>query len=123
VALLKMVAYLEVPSERGRDLEDLALIFEDYPPGDNTRRFLPEVIDSSLGYVQSGAFLLGRDLATVIDTPERAEAEAFIAKALAENDPHATLAKLTRAGSSAWRAHPEDVPALLLALRQGLDAP
>lgn len=121
VALLKMAAYLEVPEERSRDLEDLALIFEDYPM-DDARRFAPEVVKAGLSYTQSGPFLLGSDLASIINALERAEVEAFVTKALAEDDPQATLAKLIRAGPSAWREHPKEVRLLLLALRQGLGA-
>ena len=120
VALLKMVAYREAPAERGRDLDDLALIFEDYPE-DESRLFAPEVVRVQLSFAQSRPFLLGRELAAIVDKAERAEVQAFIAKALDENDPQATLAKLTRAGASIWREHPEEVPSLLTALRQGLD--
>ncbi len=121
VALLKMVAYQDAPHERERDLEDLALILVDYPPEDS--RFSAEAAEQGLSYDEAGPYLLGREMGSMANADERGAIEAFVAKALDERDPHATLAKLARAGRGRWDDQAsETATALLRALRRGLES-
>jgi predicted nucleotidyltransferase len=118
VVLLKMAAYRDDPTVRGKDLEDLAFILEDYP--EREARFAPDLLSLGLSYSQSAPFLLGRELGALVNDAERREVLAFLEKVHAEDDPHATLAKMSRGGPRSWQDDPQEVTARLDALRQGL---
>jgi len=61
LALLKIVAYMDDPHGRSKDLEDLGRLMERYElEGD--RRFSNEVFEAGLDFESSGAFLLGLDV-------------------------------------------------------------
>ncbi|MPY86915.1 MAG: hypothetical protein GEU99_03240 [Luteitalea sp.] len=61
LALLKIVAYVDEPATRQKDLEDILVIIDTYEE-DTERRFSDEVLDAGIQYDEAGAFLLGRDL-------------------------------------------------------------
>ena len=73
LALLKVVAFLDDPAARLKDLEDLVLILRRYAE-DGDRRFGDDVIDADVQYAEAGAFLLGRDLHAVCTMPDEIEA-------------------------------------------------
>lgn len=64
--LLKIVAYMDRPQERARDLSDLVRCFEDYEKGDeDSRRFeIGEVTvdDRPVEFEEAGAYLLGNEV-------------------------------------------------------------
>jgi len=68
VLLLKIVSYEDDPHSRQKDVQDVAAILNRFDP-DDSRRFSSEVIAAALEYDTAGAFLLGKDLATVF--PQR----------------------------------------------------
>jgi predicted nucleotidyltransferase len=65
LVLLKIVAYMDRPEERARDLSDLVRCFEDYEEGNwESRRFeIGEVIvdDRPVEFEEAGAYLLGNE--------------------------------------------------------------
>jgi len=67
LVLTKIIAYLDRPEERTRDLIDILYCFEHYEtnPGTSRRFDLPEsqVNDALLKYEEAGAFLLGIEVA------------------------------------------------------------
>lgn len=73
LALLKVVAFLDDPVTRRKDLEDLVLILRRYAE-DGDRRFGDDVIDADVQYADAGAFLLGRDLHALCTMPDEIEA-------------------------------------------------
>ena len=78
LTLLKIVAYLDQPGVRQKDLDDLAAIVEVYEQ-DGERRFSDEVLDGGVDYNEAGASLLGRDLARLCNEhDERDAVERFL---------------------------------------------
>jgi predicted nucleotidyltransferase len=55
IALLKMVAFLDRPDVRERDLEDLAYLLHDYVPEDDERRWSDELLALQLEFDQVSA--------------------------------------------------------------------
>ncbi|MBI5547222.1 MAG: nucleotidyl transferase AbiEii/AbiGii toxin family protein [Deltaproteobacteria bacterium] len=114
IALLKMVSYLDRPAERERDLIDLAYVFNDYPPPDDDRLYADEIYERGLQLETAGPFVLGRDLAAIVDAVERATTLQFLER-VGERDLHRFIAL------GPWSTfEPERVEARLKALRDGL---
>lgn len=63
VALLKMVAWLDAPGERERDLADLAHLLDAWLSADDERRFDAIALDPTLTWEASTAFTLGHAMA------------------------------------------------------------
>jgi predicted nucleotidyltransferase len=61
LALLKIVAYLDDPHGRSKDLEDLGRLMEQYEL-ERERRFSDEVFEAGADFESAGAFLLGLDV-------------------------------------------------------------
>jgi len=61
LALLKIVAYMDDPHRRSKDLEDLGRLMEQYEL-DGERRFGEEVFEAGADFESAGAFLLGLDV-------------------------------------------------------------
>ncbi len=120
VCVLKMVAYQDQPQARTRDLEDLAHIFHDYVAADDQRRYSDEVPETGIEFEVVSAFLLGRDIGALVNSEERAAVASFIAKVRAENDPHATQARMANVAPVLWRRDPDALLARLEALELGL---
>jgi len=96
LALLKTIAYLDRPLDRERDLEDLAYILEEYVDVDDERRY-SEVVPPELEFEARPAFLLGYDLAPLLDAGERRSVDDFARLALGEADDP-TTSRLLRNG-------------------------
>jgi predicted nucleotidyltransferase len=80
LALLKIVAFLDRPHERQRDLEDLRGILTQYEEGSD-RLFLDEVQAANLpDFGLTNAFLLGVDLHALFSAKEAAVVETFGAR-------------------------------------------
>jgi predicted nucleotidyltransferase len=120
IALLKMVAYLDRPHERERDLEDLAFLFEEYAAEDDERRYSSEVIHAGLRFETASAFLLGWDLGHLINSKERDSVEGFIMRVMDEKDPTATQGRMARLGPPAWEGDADQLLARAGAFRAGL---
>ena len=121
LALLKMVAYLDRPHARQRDLQDLAYLLHEYVADDDPRRWAEPVLDAGLRFEDVAAFLLGQDLRTLLDAAERAAVGRFLTKAQDEGDAHATRQHLLRLGPPIWNEEEQRLTALLCAVRRGLE--
>ena len=122
VVLLKIVAYLDRPAERVRDLSDIAFCLCRFT-GDHDELQPDEVldiIDRGFRYEQAGSFLIGKHLARIIDEEEREHVHKFIQKARDESDVDATQAKLIAHGPPSWRGSPQELLDCLVALETGL---
>jgi predicted nucleotidyltransferase len=76
VALLKMVAYLEKPHEREKDVEDWAAILRLHEPEDS-RRYSDETMATQLDYEAVGAYWIGKDLRVLCSVDEGVLVERF----------------------------------------------
>ena len=120
IAILKMVAYLDRPHEREKDLEDLAHLLTEYLPLDDDRRFSNAVVDLQLEYEEVSAYHLGRDIAEIAGTQEFEAVSRFVCRTLDHDDPAATLAKMARTGPMSWQDDPGVLLGRLRALERGL---
>jgi predicted nucleotidyltransferase len=110
IALLKMVAYQESPGSRERDLADLAYIMEEYVPLDSDR--LWSEVPTGVAFECRPAFLLGLDLAPLLNERERVVVTKFIAL-LRGVGADTTRPRFLRGGPSRWRADDDDEEARL----------
>ncbi len=81
IALLKMVSFLDRPSERERDLTDLAHIMNEYPTADDDRLFEAGIRERGLTLETALPFVLGRELAGLVDDIEADAVSRFIERA------------------------------------------
>lgn len=109
IAVLKMVAYLDRPAERERDLHDLAYILEDHVPPDDDRRFAPEVLGAGVEFEHASAYLLGLDLQPLVNDVERRGVDLFVARVRDERHPSATQGRMARLGPSSWNRDPDEL--------------
>lgn len=77
-----MVAWLDRPRERTKDLSDLALIFDQALDGDDDRRWDVEhpVFQSGLDREDQGAFFIGLEAAQIAEPAHRAWIDRFRAR-------------------------------------------
>lgn len=120
LALLKMAAYEDRPHDRERDLGDLVAILEHYLPPDDPRRFDPRPGISELPFEYRGSFILGEELARLVDDGERAVVEAFARRILEESDGGRTQVLLMRKAPSSWGEDPEAIVGRVAAMMAGL---
>ena len=98
VAVLKMVAYGDRPSERERDLADIAYLLDVYVEDDSDRRW-DEAAD--VEYDLAPAFLLGRDIGRLARETHRPLIGGFLDRV---GDPDSVQhAIMQRLGPSSWR--------------------
>lgn len=109
VLLLKMVAYLDRPSERERDLEDIGYILEEFVGGAAPDRFSDEVLERGLAFEEVSPFLLGRQLSAIVNRAEREVVGRFLATIEDENNPTRAQALMVRLGPPAWRREPAEL--------------
>jgi predicted nucleotidyltransferase len=87
--LLKFVAYNDRPAERARDLVDIVHCFELYGDEPDGRRYdigEPEVDGTPVSYDEAGAYLLGREVATLARRESLAAVRAVL---VSIDDEHA----------------------------------
>jgi predicted nucleotidyltransferase len=92
-ALLKIVAYLDRPPEREKDLESLASLLVRYED-QSDRRFGGEIIKAGIQYSEAGAYLLGHDLGAICNAQETQAVRRFVE--LAQNEENAASIRLAR---------------------------
>lgn len=119
LAVLKMVAYLDRPDAREKDLGDLAHIMHEYTDMDSDRRYSEEVPDDLTEFDDVGPFLLGRDVEAVVNAEERRRVLDFVAAIEDEAQGPRLLQRLALLGPTAWR-DPDTVLQRALAFRRGL---
>jgi len=113
VFVLKMVSFLDRPTARERDLNDIATILENYLGPTHDRRW-----ELPVNFENASAFAVGFDVGLLINRQEREAVMKFIARAKDENDR--THALLIRNGPWSWRARPEMLFDRLKAFEEGI---
>lgn len=86
LALLKIVAYMDDPHGRSKDLEDLGRLMEQYEL-EGERRFSDEVFEAGADFESAGAFLLGLDVGRLCTESEANLAGNLIAVLQDEDQP------------------------------------
>ena len=88
LVLTKVIAYLDRPEERARDLIDILYCFEHYETAPGTSRrfdFTDRQVDEMpLKYEEAGAFLLGIEVAALAKPNSLANVQRFVATISAE---------------------------------------
>lgn len=86
VMLLKIVAYMDAPYQRAKDLQDIRLILRRYLH-DSDELFSDAVFDAELpDFSLANAFLLGRDVGRLAEFHDTPLIEKFIDRVLAHQD-------------------------------------
>lgn len=88
VILLKMVAFLDRPADRRRDLGDLLSVLSNLVTADDDRLFSDDVLARSLFSERASAFLAGQELALDASATERLRVGAFIERLLHPTKTH-----------------------------------
>ena len=120
LAVMKIVAYLADPGTREKDLGDLAAIMHGYADDDSERRFSSEVPSEVTEFDDVGPFLLGRDVASIVNPEERRRISDFLAAIENEDRGPQLLQRLAIRGPVSWR-DPDTVLQRILAFRRGID--
>lgn len=120
IVLLKMVAYLDRPFERTRDLVDIALILDEWPPDEDDARFGDAVRRLGLTHEQIGPYLLGQHLGRIANAGEQSLIRAFLEKAANEDDRHQTQTRFISVGPAHWGREPAELIQRVDALRRGI---
>ena len=121
IVLLKMTAYQERPHDRRKDLGDIALALENHVSDDDPRRFSNEILEAEVRYEEVSPYLLGRDLAGLVDKIEGRSVTRFISLAMGQGDGGMTQAvMLQEAPIPSWREHPGEFDAALRAFNRGI---
>ena len=118
IAFLKVVAFQERPGDRVRDLGDIAFLLDEHR--EDARIFAADVIQTQLPEDLLGAFLLGRDLAQLLDAEERTVALDFSDRILQHRDGGFAEQQLNRQGPPSWRDDPDRVRHIMRAFERGL---
>lgn len=117
LALLKILAYMDNPHARQKDIEDFVEILQRYEQ-DGERRFCDAVFDAGVSFDDAGAFLLGTDFARLCTSDESLLVENFIA--VADDDEHPTFAALRRWRPRTDSSNEVDINRLFRAFTLGL---
>jgi predicted nucleotidyltransferase len=84
--LLKIIAYVDDPHRRAKDLQDIQLVLGRYE-AESDRLFSDEVFDAALpDFEMVNAFLLGRDLRALATPQDAAYVEKFLHHFLSQED-------------------------------------
>ena len=123
IAVLKMAAYIDRPSNRISDLHDWAHVLHHYPDPDDefsSLLFTDRVIELELNHVEAAAFLLGRDIASIVSDAERVLIDAFIRKLRDDEDADHAQLHLLRGAPAGWHRSVDELLERLDAFELGL---
>jgi predicted nucleotidyltransferase len=85
--LLKIIAYVEDPYRRAKDLQDIGLVLGRYE-AESDRLFSDEIFDAGLpDFEMANAFLLGRDLRALASPLSTTYIEKFLDRFLSAEEP------------------------------------
>ena len=123
ITLLKIVAYQERPHDRRKDLGDIAFALEHHAADDDQRRYSDEVLEAGVRYEEVSPYLLGHDLARLVNEAEGRSLMTFVSLAMGQGDGGMTQAvMLQEAPIQSWREHPDEFDAALKVFAQGITA-
>jgi predicted nucleotidyltransferase len=77
ITLLKMIAWLDRPYERQKDLVDIARVLDAYLEDDDGRHWSSSTLASGVDYADHGALVLGQELAALANDDHLAFLDAF----------------------------------------------
>ena len=123
LVVLKMAAWQDSEGrERERDLADIAHVFDRHLGPTDDRRYGEDVCESGLSYDHVGAFVMGREVAGIVQPKHRAKVMRFLD--LVEDPSTPAFNDMLRLGPSAWRRDQDDpeeeLASRLAAFRLGL---
>ena len=121
ITVLKMAAYLDRPSERQRDLEDLAYILEEYLQHDADDRYSKDIFELGLTYEETSSYVLGKKVGALINQTEKDLVLAFLAKLQDEGEPLSTQARMASLGPPGWHRDPDQLLQRIAAFKLGVD--
>lgn len=109
IVVLKIVAWLDRPYERTRDLGDLATVFREALGDDDDRRWdqANPVGSSGLDFDDQSPFIVGLDVSAIAEDVHRTRIDEFIDRLLDESGSHAA----TMARAAGLRGDDADVRA------------
>lgn len=93
LALLKILAFMDNPHARQKDIEDFVELLKRYEQ-EGDRRFSDAVFDAGVNFEEAGAFLLGVDLARLCTPKETGLVQSFVSEA--NDDEHSALVAVRR---------------------------
>jgi len=120
LTLLKIVSYLDRPTERERDIRDVGELFKRYEVDNDDRRFSEEIIESEISFDSAGAFLLGFDLGRICSDAEQRVVRAFVDELRDETSRGYAFLRRARVGffdDNDFREH--DLRAQIIAFAEG----
>lgn len=121
IAVLKVIAYLDRPSARERDLIDLAYILEDRVAADDEERYASAVLDVDLDYDEAGPYVVGCRIGVMLNSAEFGCTSQFLESALDPRDSGAIRQRLLMSGPMSWRdGDDEGVRRRLAAFARGI---
>lgn len=91
IVVLKIVAWLDRPGERTRDLGDLATVFRDALGEDDERRWDRGHPVAELDFDDQSPFFVGREVGAITSPDHRARIDAFVDHLLREDGRDAAL--------------------------------
>lgn len=118
--LTKVVAWLDRPADRQKDLGDIAMLLDDYADVEDPRRF-DEPLVAGWDWDERPALLLGLDLRRVAKPAHLARVRQFVARVVTAGTPE--HAWLRAAAPAAWRAEATVFSRRFEALCAGLGEP
>jgi predicted nucleotidyltransferase len=121
LVVLKIAAYLDQPRERDNDLADIAHILSEYVGPAADQRWSEEIIDLDMDFEDVSPFVLGKELAALVDEAERSLVQRFLAAIEDPADRLATLDRMARRAPNAWKS-PERLRLRLIAFRRGFES-
>ncbi len=121
IVLLKMVAYLDRPGERERDLQDIAYVLENYLSPIDPRRGDDAAYDAQIDFYHESAFVLGQDLGSIMNPLEHEVVQRFLGKLRTAPGPAPMLITMARLGPRRWNGDEDTALGIVDAFAIGLN--
>jgi len=127
LAILKIIAWAERPSENNKDAYDLGFIMENYLDAGNYERLMEDHADlvnvADFDYVKTGCHLLGLDIGNIAGPETRARIQETLRGETSETGQYRLVRQIAQGSTLVGREgqHFEHFLALLVELRTGID--
>jgi len=119
LVVLKMVAWMDRPYDRLRDLGDLARVLDHALDDTDERRWRPPLAD--LTFDEQSPFFVGREVATIAQQSHLTLVRTFLARL--QNESPAWAATMAREGGLAGRDPESQMRLKLAAFERGINEP
>lgn len=119
LAVLKVVAYLDDPLDRMKDLGDIAYMLEGFVGPTASERYDDEIFELGLRDEEVSPFLLGRRVAEIATTEEVRAVCRFLDIVLERVRPSQAIGDMARLGPSRLRRDVEQMLKRVLAFERG----